>query len=78
MEEIVKVNSDPEFQAYMTYEEDQEKIQNSRIKAGIKQGLEQKSIEIARKLKEMGLELDKISLATDLSLEKLSEIFKED
>ena len=30
MEDLVKVNSNPEFQAYMTYEEDQEKIFNSR------------------------------------------------
>ena len=31
MEEIVKVNSDPEFQVFMTYEEDQEKMFNSRM-----------------------------------------------
>lgn len=41
MEEIVKVNSNPEFQAFMTYEEDQEKILNSRIKEGMKKGIEQ-------------------------------------
>ena len=40
MEELVKVNSNPEFQAFMTYEEDQEKILNSRIKEGMKKGLE--------------------------------------
>jgi len=41
MEDIVKVNSNPEFQAYMTYEEDQEKIYNSRMKSSLKKGLEQ-------------------------------------
>ena len=40
MEELVKVNSNPEFQAFMTYEEDQEKILNSRIKEGMKKGIE--------------------------------------
>ena len=94
MEDLVKVNSNPEFQAFMTYEEDQEKIYNSRMKASLKKGLEQgkkegieqgieqgeyqKSIEIARNLKKMGMELDKISDATNLSIEKLNEIFKQD
>ena len=50
MEDLVKVNSNPEFQAYMTYEEDQEKIFNSRIKAGIKKGLEQEKKKIVLKL----------------------------
>ena len=94
MEDIVKVNSNPEFQAFMTYEEDQEKIYNSRMRAatekgleqGMRQGLEQgieqgkreNSIEIAKNLKKLGLELDKISTGTGLSIEKLDEIFKED
>ena len=95
---IVKVNSNPEFQAFMTYEEDQEKIHNSRmraatekgLKAGLEQGLQQglqqgleqgkreNSIEIAKNLKKLGLELDKISTATGLSIEKLNEILEED
>lgn len=86
MEDIVKVNSNPEFQAFMTYEEDQEKIYNSRMRAatekGLEQGLEQgkyeSSVLIAKKLKSMGLEFDKISHATNLSLTELDKIFKED
>ena len=41
MEDIVKVNSNPEFQAYMTYEEDQEKIFNSRMKVSFNKGISQ-------------------------------------
>ena len=90
MGEIVRVNNSPEFQVFMTYEEDQEKIFNSRmkeakkianetgIKKGIKQGIEkgkyENSVLIAKKLKSMGLELDKISLATNLSLTQLNKI----
>ena len=48
MEDLVKVNSNPEFQAYMTYEEDQEKIFNSRMKASFNKGKEENSIEIAK------------------------------
>lgn len=64
MEEIRRINCDPEFQLYMTHEEDQRKIFNSRmkeseqiglergmkkgIKQGIKQGIEQ-GIEQGRK-----------------------------
>mgnify|MGYP003296391574 CR=1 FL=1 len=70
MEELKKVNSNPEFQAYMTYEEDQAKIFNSRMKEserigmekgmrkgmekGIKQGLQQ------------GIEQEKIEIAKNM------------
>ena len=40
MEEIKRVNCDPEFQLYMTYEEDQRKIFNSRMKESEQIGLE--------------------------------------
>ena len=82
MEEIVKVNSDPEFQAFMTYEEDQEKIFNSRMKAsmqkgleqGLKQGIEQGILQTAKNFKKMGTPLEVIAEATGLSLEEVEKL----
>ena len=82
MEEIVKVNSDPEFQAFMTYEEDQEKIFNSRMKAsmqkgleqGLEQGIEQGIVEVAMYLKKMGMSTEDIAKATSLSIEKIEKL----
>ena len=82
MEDIVKVNSNPEFQAFMTYEEDQEKIHNSRMRAATEKGLEQglqqgkreNSIEIAKKLKDDGFDIDKIIEYTSLSQEEIESL----
>ena len=90
MEDIVKVNSNPEFQAFMTYEEDQEKIYNSRMRAatekGLKEGLEQglqqgleqgrqeSCIEIAKNMKEIGISLEDIVKVTSLSLEEVEKL----
>jgi len=86
MEELKKVNNNPEFQAYMTYEEDQEKIFNSRIKASEKKGLEQglkkgieqgkkeNSTEIAKNMKNKNIDIQTISACTGLSIEEIEKI----
>ena len=56
MEDIVKVNSNPEFQAFMTYEEDQEKIYNSRMRAATEKGLKAGFEEGLEKGMKQGLE----------------------
>lgn len=40
MEELNKINEDPDFREYMTYEEDQRKIYNSRMSEAEEKGLE--------------------------------------
>ena len=40
MDELNKINEDPEFRVYMTYEEDQEKIFNSRMAEADRKGME--------------------------------------
>ena len=86
MEDIVKVNSNPEFQAFMTYEEDQEKIYTSRMRAatekgleqGLQQGLEQgrqeSCIEIAKNMKERGIDIQSIVDCTKLSKEEIEKL----
>ena len=82
MEELKKVNNNPEFQAYMTYEEDQEKIFNSRMKEserkglerGLKKGIQQEKIEIAKNLKKDGIDINKIIEYTSLSKEEVEKL----
>ena len=40
MENVDKVNEDPKFREYISYEEDQRKIQNTIKEEGIKEGIE--------------------------------------
>ena len=83
MEDLVKVNSDPEFQAYMTYEEDQEKIFNSRMKAsiqkgleqglaqGLAQGIEQGILQTAKNMKDKNIDIQTIVDCTGLTFEDI-------
>ena len=78
MEQLNKLNESPIFREYMTYEEDQRKIFNSRMKEatekGLEQGLEQGKIEIARNLLNMHMSVEDISKATDLSITQVEEL----
>ena len=74
---VTIVNDDPEFQKYMSEEEDKKKIQNSLLseakEEGISQGIEQTS----KNLLSMNMPLEEISKATGLSIENLNELKKE-
>ena len=90
MEEITRVNQDPEFREYMSAEEDNRKIENSLkaswleegvkqgLEQGVKQGLEQgskeASLKIAKEFLNMGVSKEKISKATGLSIEELEKL----
>ena len=86
---VTIVNDDPEFQKYMSEEEDKRKIQNSLlseakengytsgINDGISKGENKKSIEIAKNLLSMNMPLEDISKATGLSIKILNELKKE-
>ena len=90
---VTIVNDDPEFQKYMSEEEDKRKIQNSLlseakeegisqgytsgINDGISKGKNKKSIEIAKNLLSINMPLGDISKATGLSIENLNELKKE-
>ena len=83
---VTIVNDDPEFQKYMSEEEDKKKIQNSLlseakesgyisgISDGISEGENKKSIEIAKNLLSMNMPLEDISKATGLSIEEINKI----
>ena len=79
---VTIVNDDPEFQKYMSEEEDKKKIQNSLlsearengINDGISKGENKKSIEIAKNLLSMNMPPEDISKATGLSVEEIENI----
>ena len=84
MEEIKRVNSNPEFREYMSAEEDNRKIENTRLHEaeergyaeGIEEGLSQGRIESARNMLNDGLDSDTIVKYTGLEkdvVEKLKE-----
>lgn len=82
MEELERVNKDPEFRIYITEEEDKEFIRNTELKQvkkegisqGILQGEKQTSIEIAKKLINLNMPIEQIMDVTKLSKEEIKKI----
>ena len=82
MDKLEKLNKDPEFYQYMSHEEDERKIYNSRmyeaeqkgLQEGMKKGSINKSMEIATNLKNLGTDVETISKATGLSTEEIEKL----
>jgi predicted transposase/invertase (TIGR01784 family) len=85
MNELNRVNQDPEFREYMTQEEDEAKIRNTEINAALKKGIEQgieqgkkeNQIEFIKELAKRNMELKDISDITKLSIEEVKKILKD-
>ena len=89
---VTIVNDDPEFQKYMSEEEDTRKIQNSLlseakeegisqgytsgINDGISKGENKKSIEIAKNMLKKNMSIEDISDITGLSIEEINKLTK--
>ena len=89
---VTIVNDDPEFQKYMSEEEDKRKIQNSLlseakeegisqgytsgINDGISKGENKKSIEIAKNMLKKNMPIEDISDITGLSIEEINKLTK--
>ena len=85
---VTIVNDDPEFQKYMSEEEDKRKIQNSLlseakengytsgINDGIFKGENKKSIEIAKNMLKKNMSIEDISDITGLSIEEINKLTK--
>ena len=83
---VTIVNDNPEFQKYMSEEEDKRKIQNSLIseaknegisegiEQGISQGISEEKVNIAKNLLSMNMPIEDISKATGLSLEEIKNL----
>ena len=79
---VTIVNDDPEFQKYMSEEENKKKIQNSLlsearengINDGISKGVSQEKVSIAKNLLSMNKPIEDISKATGLSVEEINKL----
>ena len=74
---VTIVNDDPEFQKYMSEEEDKKKIQNSLLSEAKEEGISQGIEQTAKNLLSMNMPLGDISKATGLSIKILNELKKE-
>ena len=90
MKELDKINEDPEFREYMTYEEDQRKIFNSRmieaeekglargmkkgLEKGIEKGIEQEKINIAKNLLNENIDIKIISKTIGLTIDEIKNL----
>ena len=77
---VTIVNNDPEFMSYMSEEEDKRKIQNSLYNEakedGIKEGIKEGSIAVARNMLNKNMKIEEISELTGLSIEKVNSLMK--
>jgi len=85
MEELERVNQNPEFREYMSAEEDNRKIENSLRKSWKRQGLEEgrkegrkeASENIAKELLKKGMKKEEIMQITGLSKEEIESLYNE-
>ena len=79
---VTIVNDNPEFQKYMSEEEDKRKIQNSLLseakEEGISKGETKKSMEIAKNMLKKNMSIEDISDITGLSIEEIKKISNDD
>ena len=78
MEEMNKINEDSKFREYISYEEDQRKIQNTLLEKAERQGLEKginsRNIEIAKNSLENNIDIDTIVKITGLTKEEVEKL----
>lgn len=90
MEELDRLNRNPEFWEYMSHEEDERKIRNSLIseakrkateegrveglKEGHKEGIKENSIQIAKNMINEKIDISLISKITGLSIDEINKI----
>ena len=74
MEELVKLNKNPEFREYMSKEEDERKIQNSLLNESYKEGEITKSKEIAKNMLSKNIDINAIIECTGLTKEEIENL----
>ena len=85
---VTIVNDDPEFQRYMSEEEDKKKIQNSLLSeakeegieqgytSGINDGISKEKVSIAKNMLNKNMSMEDISDITGLSIEEINKLRK--
>ena len=84
-DKVTDLNNQETFRSFMSYEEDQELIQNTEkamayeegTKNGVSQGIEQRNVEIAKNMLKEKLDIATISRMTGLDADTLEKLSKE-
>ena len=75
---VTIVNDDPEFQRYMSEEEDKRKIHNSLLSEarenGFNDGISQEKVNIAKNILNKNMSIEDISEIIGLSIEEIKKI----
>ncbi|MBD9074798.1 hypothetical protein EGP91_02175, partial [bacterium] len=74
MNEVKKVNEDPEFFSYMTKEEDEEKCHNTELKEANEAGKKEEKIIVAKNMLLENVSLEIIQKVTELSEEEIIKL----
>lgn len=74
MSKLDKVNENPEFREYMSYEEDQRKIVNSLVSEGIEKGIEQGIETLIKTMLNNHVSVEEISRITNIEEDKIIKI----
>ena len=71
---VTIVNDNPEFQKYMSEEEDKKKIQNSLLSEAKEEGISQEKVSIAKNMLNKNMSIEDISDITGLSIEEINKL----
>ena len=75
---VTIVNDDPEFQKYMSEEEDKKKIQNSLLfeakEEGISKGISQEKVSIVKNMLKKNMSIEDISDVTGLTIDEINNL----
>ena len=74
MNEVKKVNEDPEFFSYMNKEEDEEKCHNTELKEANEAGKKERNIEVAKIMLKKHIPMKDIIEITELTEEEIKKI----
>ena len=78
MEEVERINEDPEFYEYISAEEDNRKIENSLRsqyrREGLEEGTRLTKLEYAKKMKKENIDISTITRITGLTIEEIKKI----
>ena len=74
MEELERVNENPEFREYISYEEEQRKIRNEYKREGYEEGTIHERYSIVKKLLASGMKVEEIVEIIGLSEDEIKKI----
>lgn len=72
--EITDLNNQETFQSYMTYEEDQQMINNTEKHMAYEEGIKTEKVEIAKSMLSKNIDINTISECTGLSIEEINTL----